>query len=328
MGYSSVSALCFVIIGAMLLVGVVPWWMRSSIDKKRNKSDQGLMHIVKIEAELVERETKGKQTEQPAPKKKLTQQQINRARALRRAAIKRRQILVISLLVVTVVVAILSFILQFSVLYTLIPLCFVAIVLGLGFRASQVARAWEQDLNSRTSNLPSSSHSVDHPKGLTTPLKKSALQSKALADKKNAVKTPAEDNAPTYIIPVSDVRAVLKKQGITTPSKQVKRKSVKKDTPVNRRGNEEKKSLKQATASNLVSFSLGDQHNDADYPQSMEIKSYRSVAKAKPVSPAERQAIFEDVTPSIVSLKSVDIPEPSDESLGMNVDSILSRRQH
>ncbi|RSX55002.1 hypothetical protein D2E26_1056 [Bifidobacterium dolichotidis] len=68
---------------------------------------------------------------------------IARVRAARKAAIRRRRYIVATLSVLTVLVFLLSVVFAFSWLYTLIPAGLLVVVLGLGARASKQAREWE-----------------------------------------------------------------------------------------------------------------------------------------------------------------------------------------
>ena len=76
-------------------------------------------------------------------------QRIKQIRQLRRAAIRRRRILVLTLLVITLLVAGLSFLIDYSPWFTLIPLALVIVVLAAGAHASAQARTWERNLAQR-----------------------------------------------------------------------------------------------------------------------------------------------------------------------------------
>ncbi|WEV67805.1 hypothetical protein OZX72_02065 [Bifidobacterium sp. ESL0769] len=67
-------------------------------------------------------------------------------RKLRREAARRRAMISAALLVVTVVVFAVSFPLKFSALFALIPATLLAVVVALGVRTANHARAWEHDL--------------------------------------------------------------------------------------------------------------------------------------------------------------------------------------
>lgn len=68
---------------------------------------------------------------------------VAQVRDLRRAAARRRRMLVGALLAISILVFVLSVVLDFNVLYTLIPIALMTIVLILGARASKQAREWE-----------------------------------------------------------------------------------------------------------------------------------------------------------------------------------------
>ncbi|WEV47142.1 hypothetical protein OZX62_02280 [Bifidobacterium sp. ESL0690] len=67
-------------------------------------------------------------------------------RQLRREAARRRAIISAALLVITVVVFAISFPLKFSALFALIPAALLAVVVALGVRTANHARAWEHNL--------------------------------------------------------------------------------------------------------------------------------------------------------------------------------------
>lgn len=71
---------------------------------------------------------------------------VARIRRLRREAARRRAIVSAALLLVTIVVLAVSFPLRFSPLFALIPAVLLALVVALGVRTANHARAWERDL--------------------------------------------------------------------------------------------------------------------------------------------------------------------------------------
>lgn len=74
---------------------------------------------------------------------------VARIRRLRREAARRRAIISAVLLAVTIVVLAISFPLKFSPLFALIPAVLLALVVALGARTANHARAWERDLKAK-----------------------------------------------------------------------------------------------------------------------------------------------------------------------------------
>lgn len=156
MGYESLSSVVLVAIAALLMFVWAPRKARRGMKRaSEHRSDRfsASMHLVDETSatrfnDTMPPITKGllMQAEQQRKVSRLTPQKIARIRQLRRAAIRRRQILVASLLAVCVGVLALSFALQFSALYALIPFALVVVVLTMGARASAHARAWEAEV--------------------------------------------------------------------------------------------------------------------------------------------------------------------------------------
>ena len=332
-GYGPISAVCIVVLCALLVCGIVPLWIKSSMVKKhRVRRDDASVHMVKIEAAPMARGTKGADMSQKSdaePVARLTRAQIEHVRALRKESIRRRRVLVLSLLVIAAIVAVLGVICGFSVYYCLIPVALDIVVLAFGIRTAKSARRWEKIVaTSRLSGKP-----VMSSRPLTKPL--------AAQDKNH------EDNAPTFIIPVQDVEKIVEQQ---------KHSAVRPESVTPRAKAAAKKTTAKSVGTGFVNFSLGSDDSarkiaakrqasvpksewakarrpvgasdlgDRNAIQSAEIKSYRQVATATPVSADSQRAIFADVTPSGVSLKKVSAPSGSSSSLGADLDSVLSRR--
>lgn len=332
-GYGPISAVCVAVLCAVLVRGIVPLWIKSSVARKRRvRRDDASVHMVKIEAAPVVRGTKGADMSQKSdaePETRLGRAQIERVRALRKASVRRCRTLVLSLLAIAVLVAVLGLVCGFSVCYCLIPVALVVVVLAFGAHAAKSARRWEKAVAaSRPSGKP-----VASGRSLTKPM--------AAQDENR------EDNAPTFIIPVQDVEEIVEQQ---------KRGAARPESVTPRAKAAAKKAAAKSVGTGFVNFSLGSDESarkiaakqqasapksalakarrhagasgvgDRDGIQSAEIKSYRQVATATPVSADGQRAIFADVTPSGVSLGKVSAPSESSSSLGADLDSVLSRR--
>ncbi|MCI1983347.1 MAG: hypothetical protein LKJ47_01035 [Bifidobacteriaceae bacterium] len=320
----------------------------------------------------------------PQAVKQLSEEKISEIRSLRRASIRRRQILVGSLLLVAVALVVLGIVLHFSPLFALIPVALIAVVLFFGARAAKVARAWEESVASGGTTADSSDVESSH---VTDSITVSTPEAAGLSPAGHEVL----ETAPTYVIPVNDVREVLRKQAQEKAAAIAKRHdarearaAAKLQAAAQVRAAEEvvaeaaadesgkvteapsyapksapaptseaeaiedgnaddetttvnvvAKAAAQADTrestsdKDLISFSLGESEvpSETDTVKSAEIKSYKQVSKAVPKSREEQKAMFADVAPSETELASVAAPEASSDSLGVDVDAVLARRQ-
>lgn len=403
-----------VAIVALVFFGFIPNRTKVAIDKTRKHEGDRFstsLHLVRIDNGSIIPGARGNTMPQAA--QQLTREKINDVRAKRRAAIHRRQILVASLLVVAAATLVCAFVFHFTALWALIPVALVAIVLFFGSRAAKVARAWEDSVKTVPQNSrPGAGSQV-------APSSKSGGGNGGSHDSLGASPDPEIlESAPTYVIPVDDVREVLRKQAIEkaaaisrhhaaqhehsaqsvsaekdgatqtinaegaseateartameTASSAVA--AAKSDNPAAvilhsaavPSGNEKPVRVENDTKENkengekdLISFSLGTDTPVTDAPvkdtavkttlvkaaeatnagdkaavakaqavESAEITSYRQVAQAQPLPPAQQAEIFADVTPSDVSLDKVAVPAQSEDSLGVDIDAVIARRQ-
>jgi hypothetical protein len=372
MGFDSMGSIVIVAIAVLVLAGFVPSRTRLAISRARKHEADRFstsLHLVRIEPGFIIPGARG--TNMPQAVKQLSQEKINEIHNLRRASIRRRQILVVSLLVVTVVVVALAFALHFTPLWGLIPAALIAVILFFGARAAKVARAWEEAV---TQSSPDDSD-ADAPS--TTPRKPSAItvnspEAEGLSEQAHEVL----ETAPTYVIPVDDVREVLRKQAAEKAEAIARRHKARAAEDVENSESEtiysdeaedevspanaaegvvdsdadsavsddsddtsmvEVSAIKAAANSSkdLISFSLGaDAEEDApgsdttvESVKSAEIKSYRQVAKASAKSEEEQAALRAQAAPSRTDLDQVEAPEPSVDSLGVDIDAVIARRQ-
>ena len=159
MVYESLSSIVVLVIAVILVLGWLPFrtvkGMKRASEHRQDRLSTSL-HMVGREdgmrfCDRQSRTVKGlvMQQGQQDGNRRSQAQRIKQIRQLRRAAIRRRRILVLVLLVVTLLVAGLSFALDYSPWFTLIPLALVIVVLAAGAHASAQARAWERNLAQR-----------------------------------------------------------------------------------------------------------------------------------------------------------------------------------
>lgn len=161
MDYESLGSILVVVIAAILIVA----WMPVKTLKGMRRASEHRQDRLSTSLHLVGREdgrrfgdagsplVKGlvMQHKQQDSASRREAERVRRIRQLRRQAARRRSLLVLSLLLVTALVAGLSFVFRYSLLYCLIPLALAVVVLGFGVHASAQARAWEDRLARRRS---------------------------------------------------------------------------------------------------------------------------------------------------------------------------------
>ena len=159
MVYESLSSIVVLVIAVILVLGWLPFrtvkGMKRASEHRQDRLSTSL-HMVGREdgmrfCDRQSRTVKGLVMQQGQQDgNRLSQaQRIKQIRQLRRAAIRRRRILVLTLLVITLLVAGLSFLIDYSPWFTLIPLALVIVVLAAGAHASAQARTWERNLAQR-----------------------------------------------------------------------------------------------------------------------------------------------------------------------------------
>lgn len=351
MGFDSIGSLVLVAIVVLALFGLVPNRTRLAIERARKHEADRFstsLHLVRIDDGSIIQGAKG--TTMPQAVKQLSREQIEQVRSRRRASIRRRQILVGSLLVIAIALVVCARVFTFSMLWALIPVVLMAVVLFLGSRAAKVARGWEESVARSPKGVEPSQA------GAVTTGEKSG---EALSAPKSSEVLEA---APTYVIPVDDVREVLRKQAqekaAAIAQRAMSRAENSEDSSDLDVEADDETSAVTVVASemdiedgavsetdsavsvasdtsdkDLISFSLGEDAVEAvsngESVKSAEIKSYRQVAKAEPQSQERQQAIFADVAPSEVALEkvAVEAPAQSEDSLGVDVDAVIARRQ-
>lgn len=351
MGFDSIGSLVLVAIVVLALFGLVPNRTRLAIERARKHEADRFstsLHLVRIDDGSIIQGAKG--TTMPQAVKQLSREQIEQVRSRRRASIRRRQILVGFLLVIAIALVVCARVFTFSMLWALVPVVLMAVVLFLGSRAAKVARGWEESVARSPKGVEPSQA------GAVTTGEKSG---EALSAPKSSEVLEA---APTYVIPVDDVREVLRKQAqekaAAIAQRAMSRAENSEDSSDLDVEADDETSAVTVVASemdiedgavsetdsavsvasdtsdkDLISFSLGEDAVEAvsngESVKSAEIKSYRQVAKAEPQSQERQQAIFADVAPSEVALEkvAVEAPAQSEDSLGVDVDAVIARRQ-
>lgn len=263
---------------------------------------------------------------------RLTPEHIAQVRSLRRDAIRRRQIIVVSLLVVTVAVLVAAFVLHFSPLFALIPFALLLIVLGLGANAARHARAWEQKVTAY--EQVRKDRMKNHP---SVTSKQIAADVEESADEETA---DVVDDAKTEVLEQRQIRRVLREAQAEQTEAIAKRKAASDATSelAAVTPSHALDAFEMAASQDLISFSLGSADDEVTTaePQSLEIKSLRQVAQAEPVTETTAMRLAEEGRAAAEAdalafhtheeEAEVEAPDATSDSLGVGLDSILSRR--
>lgn len=158
-GFDSFASLAFLVIAIVAVLAMAPLaYFQHQMKTRRDRAieNSGNLNSVNLTRELVEQARERKtweDTMSEAAAGRLSDSYIASVRAARKASIRRRRYLVAGLLVLTLAVGLGAFVAHYNAAFVLIPLALLAVVLGLGARASQIARAWEAQVAEQRSRL-------------------------------------------------------------------------------------------------------------------------------------------------------------------------------
>ena len=158
-GFDSFASLAFLVIAIVAVLAMAPLaYFQHQMKTRRDRAieNSGNLNSVNLTRELVEQARERKtweDTMSEAAAGRLSDSYIASVRAARKASIRRRRYLVAGLLVLTLAVGLGAFVAHYNAAFVLIPLALLAVVLGLGARASQIARTWEEQVAEQRSRL-------------------------------------------------------------------------------------------------------------------------------------------------------------------------------
>lgn len=158
-GFDSFASLAFLVIAIVAVLAMAPLaYFQHQMKTRRDRAieNSGKLNSVNLTRELDEQARERKtweDTMSEAAAGRLSDSYIASVRAARKASIRRRRYLVAGLLVLTLAVGLGAFVAHYNAAFVLIPLALLAVVLGLGARASQIARAWEAQVAEQRSRL-------------------------------------------------------------------------------------------------------------------------------------------------------------------------------
>ena len=211
MGYDSLSAIALMVLVAAVLALWLP--RRTVIGMKRvqeHRQDRysSTLHLIDASSgtrfnDVVTPRSEGALMQTNAQVPQLDTEKIAHIRAQRRAAVKRRQIIVAVLLLSAIVVAVLAYVLQFNMAYTLIPVLLLVIVLALGARTAAHARAWEANIAKIQSQV--AQHTTQHTSQVTPRPKVATPEVE-----KPRPHVDASQEAPTDVMEQREIRRALR----------------------------------------------------------------------------------------------------------------------
>lgn len=158
-GFDSFASLAFLVIAIVAVLAMAPLaYFQHQMKTRRDRAieNSGNLNSVNLTRELDEQARERKtweDTMSEAAAGRLSDSYIASVRAARKASIRRRRYLVAGLLVLALAVGIGAFVAHYNAAFVLIPLALLAVVLGLGARASQIARTWEAQVAEQRSRL-------------------------------------------------------------------------------------------------------------------------------------------------------------------------------
>lgn len=317
--------------------------------------------------------------------KDLSPQKIRRIRAMREAAARRRRLIEGVLALIFIAVLVCGVVFDFSLLWVIIPGVLLLTVLAFGIRTSRHALEWERRVaaSSRARGAQKSARSakpvkkaVRAPKSGRQAARKhqASAQNHAAPAKQVAASVsqepievvseeidsqvmdaPSIETAPTFIIPLDDVRSILREQFEESQAEQEKadrehaEAAAKAAKSADKADKADKKSSAQANSVKNAESAAKTADAEAEAVESREITSYKQVAKAVPLTGAKKRAVLADATPSVTmaaarqadsdtaavekhSAAELDSERDSEElvdvnAFGSDVDSILARRR-
>ena len=211
MGYDSLSAIALMVLVAAVLALWLP--RRTVIGMKRvqeHRQDRysSTLHLIDASSgtrfnDVVTPRSEGALMQTNAQVPQLDTEKIVHIRAQRRAAVKRRQIIVAVLLLSAIVVAVLAYVLQFNMAYTIIPVVLLVVVLALGARTAAHARAWEANIAKMQSQA--AQHTTQHTSQVTPRPKVATPEVE-----KPRPHVDASQEAPTDVMEQREIRRALR----------------------------------------------------------------------------------------------------------------------
>ncbi len=308
-GFDSFASLAFLVIAIVAVLATAPlayFQRQMKVRRDRAIENSGNLNSVNLTRELDEQARERKtweDTMSEAAAGRLSDSYIASVRAARKASIRRRCYLVAGLLVLTLAVGIGAFVAHYNAAFVLIPVALLAIVLGLGARASQIARVWEAQVAEQRSRLAGEQrvgkavtrNSAQAARAeLRAGERAAELAGAHASGLAGAHASELAEQSKSSDEPQTDVMSAAEIFKLTSADRA--RVQVKAQQKAQEKQAQEKKAQAKKAQSEASAEASLEAPSEA---LSLPVKSQKVVAKATKPSAAEQRKIEESVTPSV-----------------------------
>lgn len=325
-GFDSFASLAFLVIAIVAVLAMAPLaYFQHQMKTRRDRAieNSGKLNSVNLTRELDEQARERKtweDTMSEAAAGRLSDSYIASVRAARKASIRRRRYLVAGLLVLTLAVGLGAFVAHYNAAFVLIPLALLAVVLGLGARASQIARAWEAQVAEQRSRLAGEQrvgkavtrNSAQAARGeLSAGERAEQLSAESKRAGERAEQSKSSDEPQTDVMSAAEIfkltsadrtRAQMKAQQRAQAQHQAKKTQAAGVKPAAAQAAAQVTKLSDLKNNPAPAPSKAQSEASVEAPSqalSLPVKSQKVVAKATKPSTAEQRKIEESVTPSV-----------------------------
>ena len=325
-GFDSFASLAFLVIAIVAVLAMAPLaYFQHQMKTRRDRAieNSGNLNSVNLTRELVEQARECKtweDTMSEAAAGRLSDSYIASVRAARKASIRRRRYLVAGLLVLTLAVGLGAFVAHYNAAFVLIPLALLAVVLGLGARASQIARTWEEQVAEQRSRLAGEQrvgkavtrNSAQAARGeLSAGERAEQLSAESKRAGERAEQSKSSDEPQTDVMSAAEIFKLTSADRTRAQMKAQQRAQAQQAQAKKTQAAGVKLAAAQAAAqvtklsdlkNNPAPAPSKAQSDSVEAPSealSLPVKSQKVVAKATKPSTAEQRKIEESVTPSV-----------------------------
>lgn len=325
-GFDSFASLAFLVIAIVAVLAMAPLaYFQHQMKTRRDRAieNSGKLNSVNLTRELDEQARERKtweDTMSEAAAGRLSDSYIASVRAARKASIRRRRYLVAGLLVLTLAVGLGAFVAHYNAAFVLIPLALLAVVLGLGARAAQIARTWEAQVAEQRSRLAGEQrvgkavtrNSAQAARGeLSAGERAEQLSAESKRAGERAEQSKSSDESQTDVMSAAEIfkltsadraRAQMKAQQRAQAQHQVKKTQAAGVKPAAAQAAAQVTKLSDLKNNPAPAPSKAQSEASVEAPSqalSLPVKSQKVVAKATKPSTAEQRKIEESVTPSV-----------------------------
>lgn len=316
-GFDSFASLAFLVIAIVAVLAMAPLaYFQHQMKTRRDRAieNSGNLNSVNLTRELVEQARECKtweDTMSEAAAGRLSDSYIASVRAARKASIRRRRYLVAGLLVLTLAVGLGAFVAHYNAAFVLIPLALLAVVLGLGARASQIARTWEEQVAEQRSRLAGEQRVGKAVTRNSAQAARGELSAESKRASERAEQSKSSDEPQTDVMSAAEIFKLTSADRTRARMKAQQRAQAQQAQAKKTQAAGVKLAAAQAGAqvtqlsdlkNNPAPAPSKAQSDSAEAPSqalSLPVKSQKVVAKATKPSTAEQRKIEESVTPSV-----------------------------